>query len=208
MLAFTADTLPKISASLDFVNIMTYDLMNRRDNVTKHHTGIKASIDAVDAYLENGLEVEKANLGFAFYVKWFKTDPEGGCDINPVGCRTALLEDPVTGADMGRAGQFAWCDDVPVELEGSFRKAMKGGRYDTEGGGNFFYDGEEDLFWSWDTVEVIRRKIPSIVEERKLGGVFAWGLGEDGEEWRHLGALNDGVKEYERRSDPRIKDEL
>ena len=32
MLAFTGDTLPKISSSLDFLNIMTYDLLNRRDN--------------------------------------------------------------------------------------------------------------------------------------------------------------------------------
>ena len=182
--------------------------MNRRDNVTKHHTGIKASLDAIDAYLENGLKAEKANLGFAFYVKWFKTDPEGGCEETPVGCRTALLEDPVTGGDMGRAGQFAWHDDVPSELEGSFRKAMKWGRYDAGGGGVFFFDREENIFWSWDTEWVIKKKMASIVEERKLDGVFAWGLGEDGEEWRHLKALNDGVEEHRRKAELRIKDEL
>ena len=60
MLAFTNDTVPNISASLDFFNIMTYDLMNRRDNVTKHHTGINLSLYAIDAYLENGVAAEES----------------------------------------------------------------------------------------------------------------------------------------------------
>ena len=38
----------------------------------------------------------------------------------------------------------------------------------------------------------ILKKIPLIVEEKKLGGVFAWGLGEDSEKFSHLKALNDG----------------
>lgn len=76
MIAFTETTTPVIGEILDFLNIMTYDLMNRRDNVTKHHTGIHASKEAIDAYLENGVAAEKVNLGFAFYVKWFKTDPD------------------------------------------------------------------------------------------------------------------------------------
>jgi GH18 family chitinase len=90
MLAFTKHTIPQIDSSLDFWNIMSYDLMNRRDNVTKHHTGIDLSLDSVDAYLEAGVPPEKANLGFAFYIKWFKTDPDGGCEKHPVGCKAAL----------------------------------------------------------------------------------------------------------------------
>ena len=82
MIAFTKNTVPKISATVDFVNIMTHDMMNRRDNVTKHHTGMKLSTDAVDAYLENGLLPEKANLGFAFYMRWFKpTHTEAATEI-------------------------------------------------------------------------------------------------------------------------------
>ena len=62
MLAFTHDTIPKIIESVDFLNIMTYDLMNRRDNVTKHHTGVQNSLEAINAYLERGVPAEKANL--------------------------------------------------------------------------------------------------------------------------------------------------
>jgi GH18 family chitinase len=149
MLAFTPSTIPLLSASLDFFNIMTYDLMNRRDNITKHHTGIEASIDSITAYLDAGVPPDKANLGFGFYVKWFKTDPNGGCEKNAVGCQTALLEDPATGGDLGRAGQFAWCDDVPWELEASFDKALTGTEFDAELGGNYYWDADEDIFWSW-----------------------------------------------------------
>ena len=50
---------------------MTYDLMNRKDNITKHYTGIQLSLETINVYLQNGVSPEKANLGFAFYVKWF-----------------------------------------------------------------------------------------------------------------------------------------
>ena len=34
MIAFTKEQGPKIFESVDMVNVMTYDLMNRRDNAT------------------------------------------------------------------------------------------------------------------------------------------------------------------------------
>lgn len=196
MLAFTKETIPEISSSVDFFNIMTYDLMNRRDNVTKHHTGIQLSLDAVNAYLENGVPPGNANLGFAFYVKWFKTDPEGGCDQNPIGCKTVLMEDPSTGADLGQSGSFSWHDPVPSELSTSFERALSGGEYDSEGGGHYFWDSEENIFWTWDTPEAILKKFPAIMETKNLGGVFAWGLGEDAPDWAHLKALTAGFREY------------
>jgi GH18 family chitinase len=200
MMAFTKGTIPSISASLDFFNIMTYDMMNRRDNITKHHTGIQLSLESINAYLENGVPAEKANLGFAFYVKCFRTDPKGGCDQNPVGCKTPLMEDPETGADLGQTSGFSWHDNVPSELVDSFKKALEGGTYDSEGGGHYYWDAEENLWWTWDTPEAIAKKFPAIMERKNLGGVFAWGLGEDGNEWTHLKALTDGWKEYSGRA--------
>lgn len=198
MLAFTKRTVPEISASLDFFNVMAYDLMNRRDTVTKHHTGLQLSLDAIDAYAENGVSVEKMNLGFAFYVKWFHTDPQGGCETNPIGCKTVLLEDPNTGADLGHAGGFSWHDAVPGDVSASFARAIARGQYDSEqGGGHYYWDHEENRWWSWDTPEAIGKKFPAIMEKRGLGGAFAWGLGEDAEDFVHLKALTKYMKEYE-----------
>ncbi|KAI1620638.1 glycoside hydrolase superfamily [Exophiala viscosa] len=189
MIAFTHGAVPKIDASLDFWNVMTYDLMNRRDNVTKHHAGISASLASVDAYLERGVPSGKVNIGLAFYVKWFRTGPTSECTEKLIGCPTLLLEDPDTGADLGRAGAFCWVDEVPSDLTASFAKAMDNGRYDFNGGGQYYYDSEEHIFWSWESTESVARKATALVRTRKIGGVFAWGLGEDSKDWSHLKTL-------------------
>ena len=194
MLAFTKETIPLINPSLDFYNVMTYDLMNRRDNITKHHTGIQISIDGVDAYLQNGVPATKISLGFAFYVKWFRTEHDN-CADNPIGCLTVLMEDPQSGADLGQAGAFSWIDEVPSELATSFSKAQTDGRYDSEGGGYYYWDSKENIWWTWDTPEAILKKFPTIVDKLHLGGVFAWGLGEDSKDWSHLKALTKGFQE-------------
>ena len=140
------------------------------------------------------------NLGFAFYIKWCKTAPfpeaRSSCAANPIGCPTALMEDPITGADLGRAGGFSWHDAVPMDVSASYKRAMERGIYDEEGGGHYYWDEEEDRWWTWDTPEAIEKKVRKIVgkENRGLGGVFAWGLGEDAERWVHLKALTRALE--------------
>ncbi|KAL3471354.1 glycoside hydrolase superfamily [Aspergillus californicus] len=194
MIAFTKKTVPVISTLVDFFNVMTYDLMNRRDTVTKHHTGLQLSTDSINAYLENGMPSDKLNLGFAYYVKWFKT--YGECAEHPIGCKTALMEDPSTGADLGQAGAFSWHDQVPSELAASFERAKSRGEYDMIGGGYYFWDSEENIFWSWDTPEAIQKKFPAIIDEKQLGGVFAWGLGEDSPDFTHLKTTVASLQQY------------
>lgn len=196
MLAFTSSTLPSIMTSLDYLNIMTYDLMNRRDTVTKHHTGVSASLEAIQAYADAGVGANRMNMGFAFYVKWFKTAKEGGCDKNAIGCKTVLMEDPITGSDLGGTGGFSYHDSVPSHLSASWSKAQQQGVYDKEGGGQYFWDKDEDLWWTWDTEDAIGMKFWKAVETSGIGGVFAWGLGEDGNEWKHLDAMNLGMESW------------
>ncbi|OTB02712.1 glycoside hydrolase family 18 protein [Hypoxylon sp. CI-4A] len=193
MIAFTPETVPQIMESLDFLNVMTYDLMNRRDSITKHHTGIQASLESIHAYKSRGAASDKINLGFAFYAKYFRTE-RSACAGNPIGCPTALLEDPKTGTDLGRAGSFSWRDDVPQDVKASFERATTQGKYDAVGGGYYYWDQDETLWWTFDTPSAISKKFPYVVEAEGLGGVFAWGLGEDAPKWNHLKALNAGVR--------------
>ncbi|KAL2186046.1 glycoside hydrolase family 18 protein [Thermothelomyces heterothallicus CBS 203.75] len=151
MLAFTRETVPRIMRHVDFLNVMTYDLMNRRDVVTKHHTGVELSLEAVDAY---------------------------------------------TGEDLGRSGAFSWHDSVPDEVAESFSRALDHGVYDEEGGGYYYWDAMEDLWWTFDTPDAIERKFPRILGKRRLGGVFAWGIGEDAPLFKHFAALNDELERY------------
>lgn len=192
MLAFTRRTVPRIMDSLDFLNVMAYDLMNRRDSVTRHHSSIQASRDALRAYVARGAPADRLNLGLGFYVKWFRADGEDCARWSgtaPVGCRTLLLEDPVTGRDLGRAGGFSWHDEVPGDVGGSFRRALLYHEYDEDEGATYYYDDEVAVWWTFDGPYSIRNKVGRLVGEMGLGGTFAWGLGEDAPDFTRLGSL-------------------
>ncbi|KAK8064578.1 chitinase 18-4 [Apiospora phragmitis] len=226
-LAFTPATVPDIMASVDFLNVMTYDLMNRRDAATRHHTGVAGSLASLDFYLKAGAPAARLNLGFAFYVKYFRV-PSDACasssngtsttstaaadPLPGLGCPTGPMEDPETGADLGRTGGFSYHDRVPDDVAESFLKALAQGTYDERGGGYYYLDddwdgdNDDDLFWTFDTPDAIARKFPLIVESKGLGGVFAWGLGEDAPEFAHLQALADGVVRSQ--AGGRARDEL
>ncbi|KAJ4989429.1 glycosyl hydrolase family 18 [Stagonosporopsis vannaccii] len=211
MIAFTWTNMPKIYESIDFLNVMTYDLMNRRDNVTQHHSGLDGTINALQAYTDPALYAQHLNVGLGFYIKWFRTASDESCDRVPaIGCRTELMEDPTTGADLGKAGVFSWHDEVPSKLEESYTRAMKYGVDDEVWEllkGHYFMDKEERIFWSWDTPDSIDRKLDKLFhffkdnEEPRhlgdLGGVFAWGLGEDAPHFKHLKAVNKALQRWE-----------
>lgn len=200
MLAFTKETTPQINEVVDFVNVMTYDLMNRRDTVTIHHAGVEGSRVSIEAYLDRGFPAEKMNLGFAFYIKWFNTDP-GEADKVPnspvVGIKTVLMEDPATGADLGQAGAIVW-SNIPAEMEGELHQAVEGGTYDEKTGGHCYWDKGNNRWWTWETSEAICKKFDSVVPSYGLGGVFAWALGEDAPRFEHLSALSRAVETYAR----------
>lgn len=196
MIAFTKTTVPKIMTSLDFINVMTYDLMNRRDNVTKLHTGFDGSFSALVKYNDRGVPGDKMNLGLAYYVKWFKTAPGVDCSDEPISCPTELMEDPVTGDDLGKAGAFSWHDEVPSELSDSFSRALNNSVCDEKsgckvfGGGQFYWDREERIFWTWDTPVAIQEKISFLAATQLMSGIFAWGIGEDAPKFEHFFAAD------------------
>lgn len=211
MIAFTPSTVPEITRTLDMLNVMTYDLINRRDSITKHHTSIEASRSALQAYVSRGAPLHKLNLGFAFYVKWFKTDTEDCArERTAIGCKTLLLEDPITGEDLGRAGGFSFHDKVPSELEDSFHRALLNAKYDDEEGATYFWDPEEGLWWTFDAGSNgdIEKKVKTLMSEMDLAGVFAYGLGEDAPAFQHLTRLQDAIKDMGSAAIAIEKDEL
>ncbi|KUI55301.1 Endochitinase B1 [Cytospora mali] len=195
MMAFNRETIPEINRALDFVNVTTYDLMNRRDTVTKHHAGISESRETIETYLKRGFPADKLNLGFAFHLKWFNTDPNER-PLNAVGAKTVLMEDPKTGVDLGQSGALTW-NNVPAEMEDPLQRAMIRGSYDAVGGGSFSWDAQDKRWWTWETPESIKRKFESLVVSYGLGGVFAWALGDDAPFFDHLRALDESVAMYE-----------
>ncbi|KAG9506204.1 hypothetical protein J7337_003185 [Fusarium musae] len=183
LMAFTPATVPKIMKEVDFLNIMTYDLMNRRDTVTKHHSGVSDSRDSIQRYIDRGASPSQLNLGFGYYVKWFMTQRCSQEEL--LGCSTQLLEDPKTGADLGKTGGFSWHDDIPQDLFTSFERARTAGKYDGDGS-YFYWDEKEWRWWTFDTKKSIQTKFSHVVPELGVGGVFAWGIGEDAPSFEHF----------------------
>lgn len=189
-MAFTKETVPTIVEQVDFFNIMTYDLINRRDTIVKHHSGISDSKASIQRYLDRGLPRSMANLGLGYYVKWVMTE---NCDPeNVLSCRTQLLENPEDGGDMGKTAAFSWHDEIPDELASSFTRAVNDGQY-FEDGSYGYWDGQDQRWWTFDTPTVIRQKIQELVGSMELGGVFAWGLGEDAPVFSRLEATLQGT---------------
>lgn len=203
-MAFTNSTVPSIAEHVDFISVMTYDMMNRRDSIVKHHSGVTESWEAMKRYIDRGAPPHQLNFGLSYYVKWFMTEE---CNVqHPLGCRTQLLEDAANGADLGKTAAFSWHDEVPVELAVSFTKAQAQGYYNKDGSYGY-WDDEEKRWWSYDRPETIEAKVPRLVGELQLGGVFAWGLGEDAPQFKHLRATVDGVRAL-REDESTSKDEL
>lgn len=118
MIAYTAEQVPAINEAVDYVNIMSYDLMNRRDTTTKHHTDIEGSLAAVQAYLDRGMSASKLNLGISFYAKYF-TLPSNSTCTGPVGCPIVLAE-AEDGTDTGTSGAATFeASSLPVEIDTS-----------------------------------------------------------------------------------------
>lgn len=253
MIAYTPEQSQAIWDSVDFVNIMTYDLINRRDNETNHHTGVQGSLATVEKYLDLGLCASKINLGFAFYAKYFSTVPGVDCTNEPVGCPVVSPE-TADGSDAGNSGfvtfdvsltvptnlttstdgtcgantfytcseftvdnccssygycgsgdahcgtgcqvDYGHCDPIGPSATDSYYNAWKYGQTDEEAGGQWYWDRDTNVFWTFDTVALIHRKFEELVQARGLGGVFAWSLCEDSHDWSHLTALAEGVNKY------------
>lgn len=127
MIAFTNTTGPQIWPSVDMVNIMSYDLMNRRNNVTMHHTSVVDSFNTVQAYRDIGLPGNKTNLGMAYYAKWFETDPndEKECEDQPIGCKVVVMEN-ADGSDNGKSGSLTFEKSVMSAPPANLKTSVDG----------------------------------------------------------------------------------
>ncbi|KAF3065282.1 putative chitinase 3 [Daldinia childiae] len=106
IIAYSGPQASSIFAAVDMVNLMSYDMMNRRDGTTSHHTSVKGAVNATKMYLDLGLPPSKLNLGFAYYAKYFMTPPDANC-TQPIGCPVVSAENG-DGSDAGTSGAMTF----------------------------------------------------------------------------------------------------
>jgi len=90
-----------------------------------------------------------------------------------------------------QGGIFGECKGVSVR--DSWPKAAAGGQFDSVNGTMWYIDQESNVFWSWDTTAIIKDKFTQIIKPLGLGGVMAWSLGEDSQDWSHITTIRDAA---------------
>ena len=165
--------MDKVQASLDFVNLMTYDMAGDWDPVTAHHSPLFTNPDspkgqscarAVDLFIAAGVPVQKIVLGAPFYGKaWGDVPPENN-GLHQPGKRVA---------ERLRAN----FRDIKENLEGKDAFVRY---WDDTSKAPYLYNAEKRIFISYEDEQSIGLK-GGYVKERGLAGVMFWEYNGDSE---------------------------
>jgi len=175
--------LERVSRSLDWFNLMTYDFHNSLTPTTGHHAGLhlsdvapaddRAGDKAVAQFLAAGVPAKKLNLGVAFYGRAF-----AGADPAHDGLQQKYAK---------FAGAPSWDELVAsyIDKNGYVR------HWDAKAQAPFLWNAQTHTFVSYEDPESLRAKT-SFVKAKGLGGVMYWEHSLDSKE-QLLDVLDQGL---------------
>lgn len=151
---------------LDFVNLMTYDLVSGYSTVTGHHTllydykpGQESTSKCVNWLLNKNVPSEKLIIGAAFYSRvWENVSEENN--------------------GLYQNGKFK--QGVAYKDLSTYIKDTTGFKYywDDKAKAPFQYNRSRKLFATYDDKSSIKAKT-EFVRQKKLGGIMFWELSQD-----------------------------
>lgn len=155
-----------VMPQVDFVNLMTYDLVSGYSTVTGHHTLLydykenqQSTARCVGWLLQHKVDADKLIIGAAFYARvWGKVAP--------------------TANGLYQSGTFT--AGVPYKKFDTFFANSTGFKkhWDRKAKAHYFYNSQRQLFGTGDTKRSIKRKC-NYVTKHHLGGLMFWQLGDD-----------------------------
>lgn len=159
-------------ASVDYINVMTYDFHVASEPQTNHHSALYHSDadpstgdvalynsdDAIQALLRAGVLADKLNLGVGFYGRGW---------TNVASINNGLYQSGQAAAGTYESG----IEDYKV-----LKNTSGEHYYDEQAGAHWTYDGS--TFWSYDDPTVIAQKM-AYVNTVGLGGAFFWEFSGD-----------------------------
>jgi chitinase len=151
---------------VNYVNLMTYDLVGGFSTVTGHHTGLystasqKQSTDNCVQYLLNlGVASKKLIVGAAFYARtWENVAPENN----------GLYQ-------SGKFKHFIGYSDFPKRISTNAGYTFY---WDSTAQAPYAYNAKEQSFATFDDKRSIELKTRYVLQH-KLGGIMFWQLGHD-----------------------------
>jgi len=166
---------------VDFINLMTYDLVSGAATVTGHHTALygtpsqqESTDNCVEYLLKQGIEPGKLIIGAAFYA------------------RTWVGVSPLNNG-LYQAGTFK---DFIGYNEFSWRISESSGYityWDSTAQAPYAYNSTGKLFATFDNKRSIEAK-SKYVMQKKLGGIMFWQLGHDTAKDGLLDTINRTLK--------------
>lgn len=152
---------------VNYVNLMTYDLVGGYSKVTGHHTALystpsqKSSADNCIQYLINtiGINPKKLIIGAAFYARtWEDVSPENNGLYN-----------------AGKFKSYIGYNDFPKRISAS---AGYNFYWDSTAQAPYAYNAADKTFATFDDKKSVVLKTKYVLKH-KLGGIMFWQLGHD-----------------------------
>lgn len=151
---------------VNYVNLMSYDLVNGYSTVTGHHTGLysvpqlKESGDNGVSYLiKHGVPPGKIILGSAFYGRMF----EGVENINNGLFQSGKFKQGISYAKI--------MEEMPNQTDFVYH-------WDDLAKAPYLYNADKKLFITYDDKKSIEHKTQYVID-KKLGGIMFWEIEED-----------------------------
>lgn len=197
---FGHQDLARVSAPLDWINLMTYDFHGPWSSFVGHNAPLHASpLDpsadpiqrtrfnaaaAVEAYLAAGVAASRLSLGVPFYGRAF-----GGVPATNHGLFTTASSSPPAGTWEPGVFDFHDLASRYVNRQGFER------HWDQHSRVPFLYSSSARVFISYDDEDSLFEKA-RLARDRGLGGVMAWDVtGDVRGSWPLLEALRRGLSE-------------
>jgi chitinase len=194
-LAYPADKLQQMDPSVDFWNLMSYDHLNRRDNVTDFQAGGDVVADNLATFESRGIALSKINVGFPMYTKYFQLAPGACTESNPIGCpMTVVLENSV-GGDTGNSGSLTFNSALNTNASEQAiwnTVSVASGTDNSTALGSVYYDSTSAQFWTWVSPSDIQQTC--LKWKGQVGGMMMWSLNQDtngGSGGPHIQAIAD-----------------
>lgn len=173
----------KVMKKVDFVNLMTYDLVNGYAKATGHHTPLygtpqqtESTDHAVNYLINLGIPSNKLIIGGAFYSRIFENVPPANNGLyQPGKFKTAEVYKNFPTALSADSGFVYYWDEVA--------KAP------------YLYNEQQKLFVTFDDRHSLDLKAKYVVD-KKLGGIMFWQLAQDIRSGGLLDAIHEVKKSY------------
>jgi chitinase len=156
----------EVTPQVDFINLMTYDLVSGYSKVTGHHTPLKGNRPGqettercVNWLLSKNVPPEKLIIGAAFYARVWENVPD-------------------SNHGLYQSGKFK--QSVPYKKFTSYFSDSSGFNYhwDKKAKAPFQYSPQKKLFATFDDKRSVSKK-SKFIRRKKLGGIMFWELSED-----------------------------